>query len=197
MAKHLINLVILLVIIGNSNNASAQCWKADLVPEGYKINKIYKIDSLIVSENMYKVLDHSIALIDSLAINKNETWLFFAISIYSKYDSIYGNTIRFELNQGTSNDAFEYHSYIFQLELCGAFCYKDYTFFVLCQNKDLLIFKELFTSEKQKSYPLIYNKPTIQERWIGIDFPETQKYIYMFYDYKCKAFKYVATRPSN
>ena len=197
MVKHFINVILLLQCILFSNNVTAQCWELEEIPEGFKINKVYTLDSLIVSANIYKVLDHSIALIDSLSVNKSETWLYFVISIYSKYDSVFGNSVRLELNQGTSNDVFEYHSYFFQLEHCGAFCYKGYTFFVLSQQKDLFVFKELFTTDKQKDFPVFYNKPTIQEKWIGIDFPETQKYIYVFYDYKIGELKYVATRLNN
>ena len=195
MAKHSISIFFLTLLLFYSSFVSGQCWKSDQLPEGFKINKVYALDSLIVSEKIYDVLDHSIALVDSFSVNKNETWLFFVISFYSKYDSILGNQVRIELKQGTSYDVFELHSYFYQLEHFGAFCYKGFTFFVLNQHKDSLLVNELFEAGEQEDFPVYYKKPEISEKWEGIDYTYTEKYIYVFFRYKNGALKYVATRP--
>ena len=193
LTKH-ITLIIFLCFV---NSTSAQCWKSDEVPEGFKINKVYTLDSLVVSENIYEVLDHSIDVVDSFLVNTSETWLFFVISLYSKYDSLNWNMVRLELKQGTNYDVFEFHSYFDQLEHCGAFCYKGFTFYVLSQHKNLFVFKELFIANEQKDFPVYYNKPAISEKWTGIDYPFTEKFIYLFYRYVDGEFKYMATRPSD
>lgn len=197
MAKHSINIFILTLFLFYSSFVLGQCWKSDQLPEGFKVNKVYTLDSLIVSENIYDVLDHSVALVDSFSVNKNETWLFFVISIYSKYDSILGSQVRIELKQGTIYDVFEFHSYFDQLEHFGAFCYKGFTFYVLNQHKDFFVVNELFEAREQEDFPVYYKKPEISGKWIEIDYPYTEKYIYVFYRYKNGALKYVATRPFN
>ena len=170
-----------------------QCWNNDSISNGFKINDVFVIDSLSIVKSATNMLDHSISLIDSIDVNQKNTWLYYVIVLDDAYDNKSGSQINVELKQGVN-----YNISMFFLpgegdEFLGAFCYKGYTFFVLCENRDYTVFKELFKLGEKHKFPIYYKSPEISKVWKDIEPEYKEKYIFMFYRYKNGKFTYSAT----
>ena len=180
-----------------TTSANAQCWKVDEVPKDFKTNTVFTLDSLIVSEKIVGVLDHAIALSDSFDVNHDETWLFYAICLLWNHDSLERSEVRVDLLQGINNNVFEFHSYLYNLELNGGFCYKGFSFFVLTEQNKPSTYKDFFKATAKKDFPVYYNKPEISKKWVGLDYPYMEKDIRMYYRYKDGIFYHIATKLFN
>lgn len=176
-----------------AKNASAQCWKNEEIPEGFKRNIVYTLDSLVVSERFYEVLDHAVALRDSFLIDKKDTWLYYMICLNSSVDSIGRNSITIKLLQGI-NDNLLYEILPFEGDkFYGAFCYKGFTFFIVCKNDNLPLFNELFYTKNKAEFHSYYNSPVADQGWIDVGMPYIIRYMYLFYYNKNGCFYYRST----
>ena len=65
---------------------NGQCWNKHEVPDGFKINTVYELDSLtVLSQDTYAMLDYSISFIDSLEFDYSDTWLYYVIVLNSNF----------------------------------------------------------------------------------------------------------------
>lgn len=171
----------------------AQCWNNDSISNAFKINDVFVIDSLSIIKSATNMLDHSISLIDSIDVDQKNTWLYYVIALDKAYNNQDGSQIKVELKQGVN-----YNIIMLFLpgegdEFLGAFCYKGYTFFVLCENRNTPLFKNLFKINEQYKFPIYYKSPEISKEWKDMEPEYKEKYIFMFYKYKNDKFNYSST----
>lgn len=192
--ENLIKQLIFIIFFCIANSINAQCWEKGQVPNGYRINAVYTLDSLTVSENAFVILNHSIALIDSLEFDTQETWLYFVIIIRSSYNRGDTNQIRIELNQGVEEDIL--NNYFFEDidKFSGAFCYRGYTFFTICENDDVPICEDLFKVNSEKDFYVYYKSPFVSNKWKEVGYDFMVKYIFLFYNYYDGKFRYSTTK---
>lgn len=176
------------------NNISAQCWEVYEVHKGFRMNVEYTLDSLAISENVLPILDHSIALIDSSSFNNRKIWLYYVLCLNSRYDSTNQTTVRVELRQGVDYDILSLYLPYDGDRFSGAFCYKGFTFFVLCEHDNLPIYKELFKPKSKRGFPVYYNSSVIGKVWKQINYPYMESFVFLFYKYKSGVFSYSSTR---
>jgi hypothetical protein len=190
LIKHLIYIIFLCI----ANSINSQCWEIGQAPNGYKINTVYTLDSLVVSENAFAVLNHSIALTDSLEFDTQETWLYFVISIRSSYNKADSTLIRIELNQGVEVDILNNYFFEGVDKFSGAFCYRGYTFFTICENDDVPICEDLFKANNEKDFYVYFKSPFVSNKWKEVGYDFMVKYIFLFYYYYEGKFYYSNTK---
>jgi hypothetical protein len=174
-----------------SNIVVGQCWETAQVPNGYMENTSYSLDSLIVSKKLIEVLDHSVALVDSLEVDLNDTWLYYVICINSAYSSQSGIQFKIELQQGVDYNIFNYRLFEEGDAFSGGFCYKGYTFFVLSNMES--IYNKFFQTKNKKDFHIYYKRPVVSNEWQDLGYPNMIKFIYLFYQYKDGNFVYSST----
>ncbi len=179
-------------------SAHSQCWKNNGQNIEYKINTIYNLDSLIVSEQLTGVLNHSISLLDSFEVERSNTWLYYVICLNSIY-KLDSNSVRLkiELQQGVDYDIFYDRLYEEGNEFSGAFCYNGYTFFVLSDLQTQALYNQLFISHKKMNFYVYYKNPAISKKLDKLGIANIIDYIYLFYTYKNGTFHYHSTSYLN
>jgi hypothetical protein len=193
IVANLTKYIILLGVFFATKCINAQCWEERMVPDGYKRDTVYTLDSLMVSNKTLSILDHAIALVDSFNVNRKDTWLYFAICLNSRYDERDGTQVRIELKQGVDYDILRFYLFEDGKNFSGAFCYKGFTFFVLCKNDDVSIYKELFQKSAKSDFSVYYKSPAIIDKWKALNYPYMEKYVYLFYQYLNGKFYYSTT----
>ncbi len=196
---NLIKFILLICLLHTSGIVSAQCWRLNDVPSGYKINTVYELDSLIVSESFYSILDHSITLQDSIEMNYNETWIFYVIILDFRYVLDSNLIIETKLLQGVKHNIFVNWTQSAGQNFSGAFCYNGLTFFVLCNDTEMPIYRKLFTSTSHKTlFPVFYNNPSYINNWEDYGGPQyLEKSAMLYYSYYSGKFTYIKTHYFN
>ncbi len=191
---NLIRLLFLSAFFYIVNSTSAQCWNQHTVKSGFKKNTVYSLDSLSVSDKLLCVLDHSINLIDTFNVNKRKTWLYYVICLNSRFDTLGQTHVRIELKQGVDYDIFSFYLPHDGGYFSGAFCYKGYTYFVLCEHENLPIYEELFIPVNKKDFHVYYNSPFKNKMWRRVNYKYLESFAYLFYGYKHGVFTYISTK---
>lgn len=146
-----------------------------------KVYTVYKIDTLSVDSAFQLVLDHSISLLDSINLDKEKTWLYYAVNLSGRSLND-GLTIMISLQQGTDRDitaaefAFSDHAI-----LSGAFCYQGYTFFVLSNTTNQRFFNKYFTKLHPSDFFSLYGIGQLTKLGQEIDNQEMTKCVLMGY----------------
>lgn len=167
-----------------------QCWERENMPSGYKLNTSYNIDSLEVAQKFDGVLNHSIALIDSLDVEQQETWLYYILKFDHNHKTDV-TIVSIELRQADSSDIFFLSNFDNSRTLAGAFCYNGFTFFVLIDSKlNTPLFEELFTRKEAKDFYVFYNSPISSKEWNEMGFSGFYKWVFLFYSYSSGEFTY-------
>lgn len=192
--ENLIKLLFLSVILQTINICSAQCWDQNTGKSGFKLNTVYSLDSLSVSERLLPVLNHSISLIDTFDVNSKKTWLYYVICLNSRIDTLGRTIIRIELQQGVEYDIMKFYLPHDGSNFSGAFCYEGYTFFVMCEHENLSIYNELFTPINKKVFHVYYRSPFVMKKWRKIYHTYMESFVYLFYRYKLGDFTYLSTK---
>lgn len=192
--ENLIKLLFLSVFLHTINICSAQCWDQNTIKNGFKLNTIFSLDSLSVSEKLLPVLDHSRSIIDTFDVNSKKTWLYYVICLNSRIDSLGRTIIRIELKQGVDYDFMKLYLHNDGSNFSGAFCYEGYTYFVLCEYENLSIYNELFIPINKKEFHVYYKSPFIIKKWRKVYHRYFESFVYLFYWYKQGDFTYKSTK---
>lgn len=194
IVENLTKTVLLTILCCLVCTASAQCWEMNEVKRGFKTNTVITLDSLTISDKLIPILDHSIKLGDTFHVNHRKAWLYFVVGLNSYYDSLGQTNIRIELRQGVDYDILENYPPSFGDSFSGAFCYKGFTFFVLCEHDNLPIYKELFSPNLKKDFYVYYNKTYGKKIYKYRNYRYMESFIFLFYKYKKGDFKYLSTK---
>lgn len=179
--------------------SNGQCWNKHEVPDGFKINTVYELDSLtVLSQDTYAMLDHSISFIDSLEFDYSDTWLYYVIVLNSNFQRNDTTHVRVELLQGADYDPFFQRLPFEGDRFSGAFCYQGYTFFVLCDYNNMdTLFNTLFARNKKRDFYVYYKKPFVSQKWKDLGYTDLRflgYYNFIYYMYENGKFIYSEMR---
>jgi len=193
-AVNLTRIVVFSVLCNLVCNTSAQCWDINEVKRGFKANTGFTLDSLTVCDKFLPILDHSIKLSDTFHVNHRKAWFYFVVGLNSYYDSLGQTNVRIELRQGVDYDILKLYPPFFGDSFSGAFCYKGFTFFVLCEHENLPIYKELFSPYIKKDFYVYYNKTYGKKIYKYRNYRYLESFSFLFYKYKEGDLKYLSTK---
>ncbi len=183
-------LISCLFLCGNSSKG--QCVINNELGD-YNLNLVYTLDSLAVEDEFVPLLDHAIAILDTFDINKDSTWLFYIISLNSKFSEDYGLGIRISLRQGEKGNSLVYEVPAFEDYLSGGFCYKGFTFLVLLNPRNEQFFDKIFDYQgRKKEFPLFYKTPLRSRSGIKRN-QDILKFTILYYYYKNNQYHYSLT----
>jgi len=170
----IVKLIMLIVLLFSVKITFSQYFIRDSIPKHFLIDSVYTTNTLVVDTILYKSLNHAISLIDSFNVQKDSTWLHFAIGINSFFNTNSEKSIEVFLQQGNKeaigNQLIQIPGH--EMILQGAFFYRSYTFFVYSDDEGTALSNKLFKKSTLFQFNTYYGKVFYFSRLDKhIDFP--------------------------